>query len=183
NYDYNSNTSNSETELSDDALCEYMAGSRRARRNRIGAQYFDEFRTHFWERPEDEFDRIRNINTSNRRRNRDMGDITPAPSIEEVERELSMRSTVRRINRSSSITTNNPDAEQNIGVRLPPAETSSLQSPPYEATNETQNQSHDDSNNLSSNLGNFVSRIASNMLLSRNESDVSMHDVGGSQPL
>ncbi|CAG8734753.1 7445_t:CDS:2, partial [Ambispora leptoticha] len=113
------------------ALCEYMADSHRARRNRIGAQYFDKFRTHFWERPEDEFDRI-------------------SPSIEEVERELSMRSIVRRINRSSSITKNNPDAEQNIG-RANSAETIFLQPPPYEATNETQNQSHDDSNNLSSN--------------------------------
>jgi hypothetical protein len=66
-----------------------MAGSRRARRNRLGAQYFDEFRTHFWERPEDEFDRIRTINTSNRRRNRDVGNITP--SIEEVSSMLNRR--------------------------------------------------------------------------------------------
>ena len=70
-------------------MCEYMAGSRRARRNRLGAQYFDEFRTHFWERPEDEFDRIRTINTSNRRRNRDVGNITP--SIEEVSSMLNRR--------------------------------------------------------------------------------------------
>ncbi|CAG8494538.1 843_t:CDS:2 [Funneliformis mosseae] len=66
------------------AMCEYMAGSRRAQRNRLGAQYFDEFRMHFWERPEDEFDRIRTINTSNRRQNRNMGNITPASSIDEV---------------------------------------------------------------------------------------------------
>ncbi|RIB04477.1 hypothetical protein C2G38_2120572 [Gigaspora rosea] len=51
------------------AMCEYMSGSREARRNRMVAQYFDEFRTHFWERPEDEFDRICTLNTSNRRRN------------------------------------------------------------------------------------------------------------------
>ncbi|RHZ79055.1 hypothetical protein Glove_152g49 [Diversispora epigaea] len=38
-------------------MCEYMAGNRRAR-SQTGAQYFDEFRTHFWERPEDDFDRI-----------------------------------------------------------------------------------------------------------------------------
>ncbi|CAG8668006.1 4567_t:CDS:1, partial [Diversispora eburnea] len=83
-------------------MCEYMSSRRGARKNQMGTQYFDEFRTHFWERPEDEFDRIRTINTSNRRRNRDVGNTTPAPSIEEVERELAMRSSVRRINRSSS---------------------------------------------------------------------------------
>src|SRR5437763_14939318 len=129
-----------------------MAGSRRARRNRIGAQYF----IHIFGR-DLKMNLIEsvNINTSNRRQNRDMGDITPTPSIEEVERGLSMRSTVRRINRSSSITTNNPDAEQNIG-RASSAETSSLQPPPYEVTNEAQNQSHDNSNNLSSNLSNLL---------------------------
>ncbi|CAH1770522.1 3871_t:CDS:2, partial [Entrophospora sp. SA101] len=35
------------------------------RRTRTGAQYYNEFLTHFWERPEDEFDRIRNRNISN----------------------------------------------------------------------------------------------------------------------
>ncbi|CAG8499963.1 5003_t:CDS:2 [Ambispora gerdemannii] len=44
-----------------------MSGRRGACRNRMGAQYFDEFRTHFWERPEDEFNRIRTINTLNHR--------------------------------------------------------------------------------------------------------------------
>ncbi|RHZ67047.1 hypothetical protein Glove_303g129 [Diversispora epigaea] len=104
------------------ALCEYMAGSRRARRNRTGAQYFDEFRTHFWERPEDEFDRIRNINTTNRRRNRDMGGITPAPSIEEV---------VRKLGQTSSI--NIPFHNLNVG-NAKISETLSLQTPPYGAT-------------------------------------------------
>ncbi|KAF0420611.1 hypothetical protein F8M41_006926 [Gigaspora margarita] len=80
------------------AICEYMSDSRGARRNRMGAQYFDEFRTHFWERPEDEFNRIHTLNTSNCRRNRDAGITTPAPSIEEVEHVLSMRSSIRRIN-------------------------------------------------------------------------------------
>ncbi|CAG8609606.1 8510_t:CDS:2, partial [Paraglomus occultum] len=40
-----------------------------------------------------------------------------------------------------NINTNNPDAEQNNGVHLPPVETSSLQPPPYEATDESQNNS------------------------------------------
>ncbi|RHZ48565.1 hypothetical protein Glove_546g14 [Diversispora epigaea] len=58
--------------------------------------------TYFWERPEDEFDRIRNINTSNHRRNRDIENTISALSIEEVEHELGMRSSVRRINWGSS---------------------------------------------------------------------------------
>ena len=130
-----------------------MAGNRRARRSRTGAQYFDEFRTHFWERPEDKFDRIRNINFSNRRRNRDVGNTTPVPSIEEVEHALSTRSSIRQLNRSSSIISrrsqrhspyptsthdntniNNPgmrNSEQNISVPPPPIETLSPQPPPY----------------------------------------------------
>ncbi|CAG8856667.1 25104_t:CDS:1, partial [Gigaspora margarita] len=132
------------------AMCEYMSGRRRARRNRMGAQYFDEFRTHFWERPEDEFDRIRTLNTSNRRRNRDAGITTPAPPIEEVEHALSTRSSVRQLNRSPSIISrrsqrhspypisphdntnmNNPVSEQNISALPPPIETLSPQPPPY----------------------------------------------------
>src|SRR6266487_3791441 len=98
-----------------------MAGNRRARRSRTGARYFDEFRTHFWERPEDEFDRVRGINTFNRRRNRGSGNITPAPSTREVEREL--RSSERRstILPVSSLTTNDEmdisDTEQLVGQR------------------------------------------------------------------
>ncbi|CAI2191678.1 1793_t:CDS:2, partial [Funneliformis geosporum] len=47
------------------------------------AKYFEEFRSHFWEKPEDSFDRIRNMNISNRRRGR--GIVSPAPSIDVVE--------------------------------------------------------------------------------------------------
>jgi len=39
-------------------MCDFMSGKSKAR-SRTGARYFDEFRTHFWERPEDEFDRVR----------------------------------------------------------------------------------------------------------------------------
>ncbi|CAG8451660.1 6947_t:CDS:2 [Acaulospora morrowiae] len=160
-------------------MCDYMAGNRRARRSRTDAQYFDEFRTHFWKRPEDEFDRIRIINTTNRRRNTDVGNITPAPSIEEVEHELSMGSSVRRINRSSSITTIS-DAEQNNGVHLPLAETSSLQPPPpYEATDEAQNNSSE--MNQSHVVSNREVAVSGNIPLSQNNSDVSMYDVGDSQ--
>ncbi|PKY60907.1 hypothetical protein RhiirA4_412836 [Rhizophagus irregularis] len=56
--------------------------------SRTGARYFDEFRTHFWERSEDEFDRVRRINTFNQKRSRGSGYITPIPSTRDVEREL-----------------------------------------------------------------------------------------------
>lgn len=75
-------------------MCEYMSGGRRARSSRAGVKYFDEFRTHFWERPEDSFDRIRNINISNCRRNRRNSSSTP--SIGEVEQTLGQRSSSRR---------------------------------------------------------------------------------------
>ncbi|CAG8737038.1 1494_t:CDS:2, partial [Cetraspora pellucida] len=39
-------------------------------------------------RPEDEFDRIYTLNTSNHRQNRDMGNTTPVPPIEKVKHVL-----------------------------------------------------------------------------------------------
>ncbi len=81
-------------------MCDFMSGKSKAR-SRTGARYFDEFRTHFWERPENEFDRVRGINTFNWRRNRGSGNITPTPSTREVEREL--RSSERQLSRSPSI--------------------------------------------------------------------------------
>ncbi|PKY53637.1 hypothetical protein RhiirA4_409181 [Rhizophagus irregularis] len=96
------------------------------------ARYFDEFRTHFWERSEDEFDRVRRINTFNRKRSRGSGYITPIPSTRDLEREL--RSSERRRRQSlpvrerrselppvSSLTTNDEmdisDTEQLVGQR------------------------------------------------------------------
>ncbi|CAG8535385.1 hypothetical protein C2G38_2216667 [Gigaspora rosea] len=188
-------------------MCDYMAGNRRARRRRTGAQYFDKFRTHFWKRPKDEFDRIRTINTTNHRRNRDLGNITPALSIEEVEHELGQTLPGNRRSRRNSVdsrrsrrrsaspsrdtintNTNNPDAMN--------PETSTLQPPPYGATDEAQNislrlahanfpemnQSHVVSSHKVANSGNNLTPNLLNMSLSQNESDVSMHDVG-SQPL
>ncbi|CAB4426446.1 unnamed protein product [Rhizophagus irregularis] len=81
-------------------MCDFMSGKSKAR-SRTGARYFDEFRTHFWERSEDEFDRVRRINTFNQKRSRGSGYITPIPSTRDVKREL--RSSERRLSRSSSI--------------------------------------------------------------------------------
>lgn len=131
-------------------MCEYMNGSRTARRSRTGVRYFDEFRTHFWEKPEDAFDRIRNMSISNRRRGR--GILSPAPSIEVVEQVLSRRTSRRRSRsrsnqrgrtRSESPSRNEDDS--NIGN---PAEgggnttTSSVQPPSYEASTSNQQSSN-----------------------------------------
>ncbi|CAG8843175.1 26749_t:CDS:2, partial [Gigaspora margarita] len=177
-----------------------LMGNRRARRSRTGTQYFNEFRTHFWERPEDEFDRIRNINSSNRRRNRDVGNTTLAPPIEEVEHALSMRSSVRQLNQSPSIISrrsqrhspypilphdntnmNNPVSEQNISTLPPPIETLSPQPPPYSrVTDEAQNnnQSQDSSNHEVAVSGSNLTPDLLNLSLSRNDSDISMPDIG-----
>ncbi|PKC55327.1 hypothetical protein RhiirA1_503824 [Rhizophagus irregularis] len=82
------------------AMCDFISG-RKSSRSRLGVQYFDEFCIHFWERPEDEFDRVRSINTFNRRRSRESGNIMPVPSTREVECEL--RSSERRLSQSPSI--------------------------------------------------------------------------------
>ncbi|CAB5388425.1 unnamed protein product [Rhizophagus irregularis] len=81
-------------------MCDFISG-RKSSRSRLGVQYFDEFCIHFWERPEDEFDRVRSINTFNRRRSRESGNIMPVPSTREVECEL--RSSERRLSQSPSI--------------------------------------------------------------------------------
>ncbi|RIB20441.1 hypothetical protein C2G38_2244572 [Gigaspora rosea] len=138
-----------------------------------GYQCKEKFINLVWDykRPEDEFDRIRNINSSNRRRNRNVGNTTPAPPIEEVEHALSTRSS-------------RPP---------PPIESLSPQPPHYSqdedaiasgVTDEAQN------NNQSQDSSNYEVAISSsnltpdllNLSLSRNESDISMPDIGGSQP-
>ncbi|RGB38996.1 hypothetical protein C1646_812316 [Rhizophagus diaphanus] len=68
-------------------ICDFMSGKSKAR-SRTGARYFDEFCIHFWERSEDEFDRVCRINTFNQKRSRGSGYITPIPSTRNVKREL-----------------------------------------------------------------------------------------------
>src|SRR3954452_8310228 len=131
-------------------MCEYMNGSRTARRSRAGARYFDEFRSHFWERPEDPFDRIRNMNISNHRRSRRGS--SPAPSIEEVERALSQRSSSRRSRRSRSnqrsrTRSESPSCNEDGNTGNPAGgggntTTSSVQPPSYEASTVNQQSSN-----------------------------------------
>ncbi|CAG8718303.1 627_t:CDS:2 [Ambispora leptoticha] len=169
------------------SMCDYMAGNRRARRSRTGAQYFNEFRTHFWERPKDDFDRIRNINSSNRRQRRIGGNNTPTPSTGEVEHVLGRRSqrqtTFPPLSHDAiNINTNNP--EQNISIHPPPIETLSPQLPPYGATDGAQNnnkssemnQRHVVSSHEVADSGNNLTPNLLNISSSENDSGISMHD-------
>ncbi|CAG8557362.1 10821_t:CDS:2 [Ambispora leptoticha] len=74
-----------------------------------------------WERSEDDFDRIRNMNSSNRRQRRIGGNNIPAPST-------------RKLNIRSASPSHNPNVG-NAGI----PETLSPQPPPYGATDEVQN--------------------------------------------
>ena len=134
-------------------MCEYMNGSRTARRSRAGARYFDEFRSHFWERPEDPFDRIRNMNISNRKRSRRGS--SPAPSIEEVERALSQRSSSRRSrsrsNQRGRTRSESPSRNEDGNTGNPAGgggnmTTSSVQPPSYEANQQSSNNADDEVN-------------------------------------
>jgi len=134
-------------------MCEYMNGSRTARRSQAGARYFDEFRSHFWKRPEDPFDRIRNMNISNRRHSRRGS--SPAPSIEEVERALSQRlssqrsqsqSNQRGCTRSESPSRNEDGNTGNPAGGGDNMTTSSVQLPSYEANQQSSNSADDEVN-------------------------------------
>src|SRR5581483_10549408 len=113
-------------------MCEYMNGSRTARRSRTGARYFDEFRTHFWEKPEDAFDRIRNMSISNRRRGR--GIVSPAPSIEVVEQALGQRTSSRRGNQRSRTRSESP-SRPSLAPHLPRNEDGDTGNPVEEGNN------------------------------------------------
>ncbi|KAF0420610.1 hypothetical protein F8M41_006925 [Gigaspora margarita] len=80
---------------------------------------------------------------------------------------------------------NNPVSEQNISALLPPIETLSPQPPPYSrVTDEAQNnnQSQDSSNHEVAVSGSNLTSDLLNLSLTRNDSDISMPDIGGSQP-
>nr|CAG8579401.1 14138_t:CDS:2 [Entrophospora candida] len=65
--------------LREKSMCQYIAGSRTGKRSRAGERFFEDFNSHFWERPETPFDILHNTNTSTKRRRRNR---TPPPSYE-----------------------------------------------------------------------------------------------------
>ncbi|RHZ78156.1 hypothetical protein Glove_167g40 [Diversispora epigaea] len=168
-------------------MCQYMAGNKSGRRSKVGERYFEEFRAHFWERPQTTFDLVHNANIATRRAQERRRNRTPPPTYEEVLSMLSYReSPAGQRDRSASPTRRVPsrrvevsslDNASNIANETREAEASLLRN--SDISPEI-NLGHNDSSNLSSNLTNIT---RPNISLSRNESDISMQDVGGSQPL
>ncbi|CAG8621730.1 9664_t:CDS:2, partial [Diversispora eburnea] len=134
---------------------QYIAGSRTGKRSRTGEQYFEEFRSHFWERPETPFDILHNENSSVRRcyRNR-----TPPPTYRGVTPMSSHRKfTTNQRNRFASPT-------QRIHSERG-------------ENNNRNNVSGDNATYLSSSeLANITSGF--NISASQNSSDFSIPDVG-----
>ncbi|CAG8705763.1 1442_t:CDS:2, partial [Acaulospora morrowiae] len=131
-------------------MCQYIAGSR------TGERYFEEFRSRFWERPETPFDLVHNANTSTRRRHRNR-----TPTYDEVSSLLSRReSSIGQRDRSASPTRRVLSRRNEVVNRNNANEGQSINSSEII-------QRHNDSNNLSSNL--------TNIPLSQNESDTSVH--------
>ncbi|CAG8679869.1 22721_t:CDS:2 [Gigaspora rosea] len=130
-------------------MCQYMAGNRAGRRTRTGAQYFEKFCSHFWERPETQFDQIHNINASSRQREIRRRNRTSPPSYEEISFMMSHReSTTTQRDCSAS-----PDRRVSSNRRV-------INTAP-ECRPE----------------GSLFRYNAS-----QNDSDISMPDIGGSQP-
>ncbi|KAF0487322.1 hypothetical protein F8M41_022582 [Gigaspora margarita] len=129
-------------------MCQYMAGNRAGHRTRTGARYFEEFHSHFWERPETQFDQIHNINASSRQREIRRHNRTPPPSYKEISSMMSRReSTTTQRDRSASpnrrVSSNRPEGSL---------------------------------------LHNTAPERRPEGSLLRNDSDISMPDIGGSQP-
>ncbi|CAG8834212.1 5177_t:CDS:2 [Gigaspora margarita] len=168
-------------------MCQYIAGSKTGKRSRAGEQYFEEFNSHFWERPETPFDILHNTNTSARKRRRNR---TPPPTykVPSILSTSHRESTTNQRNRSASpirrgtrgrnedvseivTTSNNRDNGNNV--------------------NDVSGDSGHNANGVcgdldnatyssSSELANITSKLNTSIL--RSDSDLSMPDIGSSQP-
>ncbi|CAG8721217.1 11508_t:CDS:2, partial [Ambispora leptoticha] len=162
----------------------------RQKRSRAGEQYFEEFRSRFWERPETPFDLAHSANTSTRRRHRNR---TPPPTYDGVSSIPSMNRrefTAGQRDRSASPTrrvpsrrdeNTNRDNVNNLGGDL--------------GNNVGENSGHnvdDTGGDLGGNLDDttyeFSSDLTSitsafNISASQNDSDFSMADAGGDSQL
>ncbi|RIB00171.1 hypothetical protein C2G38_2235324 [Gigaspora rosea] len=157
-------------------MCQYMAGNRAGRRTRTGAQYFEKFCSHFWERPETQFDQIHNINASSRQREIRRRNRTSPPSYEEISFMMSHReSTTTQRDCSAS-----PDRRVSSNRRVSTNRNNE--------NNESENRPKGSLlRNNSNNLVNTAPECRPEGSLfrynaSQNDSDISMPDIGGSQP-
>ncbi|CAG8525860.1 17399_t:CDS:2 [Gigaspora rosea] len=165
-------------------MCLYIAGSKTGKRSRAGERYFEEFNSHFWERPETPFDILHNANTSTRRRRRNR---TPPPTYE-VPSILSTsrrESTTNQRNRSASPIRRVPSRRDENSNRdnVNSAVGHSLANV-NDVCGDSGNSTNDASGNLSnvtysssSELINITSAL--NLSASQNDSDLSMPDIGG----
>ncbi|CAG8829609.1 27498_t:CDS:2 [Gigaspora margarita] len=157
-------------------MYQYMARNHAECRTRTGAQYFEEFHSHFWERPETQFDQIHNINASSRQQEIRCHNRTSPPSYKEI---LSIMSCCE------STTT------QRNSLTSPDHRTSSNRI----VSTDRNNENNEDKNrpeglllcNNGNNLVNTAPEHRSEGSLfrnnaSQNDSDISMPDIGGSKP-
>ncbi|CAG8781197.1 45656_t:CDS:2 [Gigaspora margarita] len=153
-----------------------MAGNCAECRTRTGAQYFEEFCLCFWEKPEIQFDQIHNINASSRQQEIRRCNYTFPLSYEEISFMMSRRefTTIQRDHSAS------PDHRVSSNKKVSTNRNNE--------NNESKNRSkglllHNNSNNLVNTApkhrseGSFFYYNAS-----QNDSDISMPDIGGSQP-
>ncbi|CAG8576753.1 12258_t:CDS:2 [Acaulospora morrowiae] len=161
------------------SMCLYIAGSKTGKRSRAGERYFEEFSTRFWDRPETPFDRLHNENISTRRRylNR-----TP-PTYRATS--ISSRREFTTIQRDRSASPNHRDFS-NRREYINRDNTNNVVSRPL-AVNNTGGDSGHNADDVSGNLNNATykssSDLANNISASKNDSEVSMRDVGSSQPV
>ncbi|KAF0452014.1 hypothetical protein F8M41_001950 [Gigaspora margarita] len=166
------------------SMCQYMAGSSSGKRSRTGKRYFEEFRTRFWERPETQFDQIHNVNASSRRREERRRNRTLLPTYEEVSTMLNMscrESPASQRDRSAFPT-----------WRIPTRRDETTNRDNVSNVNDADRNSGHNTNDVARNLDNVIYSSLTNLAnttstpnisASQNDSDISMADVGGSQPL
>ncbi|RIB29590.1 hypothetical protein C2G38_2154945 [Gigaspora rosea] len=163
-------------------MCQYMAGNHTGRRTRTGARYFEEFRSRFWKRPgkvyinlehlstfavETQFDQIHNINVSSRQREIRRYNHTPPPSYKEISSMMSRcESTATQRDRSAS----------------PNHRVSSNRRVSTNRNNEGENFNHNSNNLVNTAPDHRSEESLLHNNASQNDSDISMPDIGGSQP-
>ncbi|CAG8626563.1 13932_t:CDS:2, partial [Ambispora leptoticha] len=145
------------------------------------------------------FDQIRNVNTSSRRREERRRNRTPPPTYEEVSSMLNMsrrESPAGQRDRSASPTrripsrrdeTTNRDNASNLGGHLG-NNTNNVGGNSRNNTNDAGGNSSHNTNSVDENSNNNMTHndthgLLSNISASQNDSDISMADVEGSQPL
>ncbi|KAF0552140.1 hypothetical protein F8M41_022566 [Gigaspora margarita] len=129
----------------------YMVGSSSGKRSRTGEQYFEEFRTRFWERPETQFDQIHNVNASSRRREERRRNCTLPPTYEEV-------STMLNISRRESPASQR-DRSASLTRRIPTRRDETTNRNNVSNVNDTNRNSGNNTNDVARNLDNRYTHL------------------------